>query len=390
MKKILRERGVKIFSEKFFMKQKSTTQKHQPVDAILLWIIGILVVFGVIMVASAGTVYADIRYGDAYFFLKRQLLGIFVGACMLFVLSRVDYRSLKPWAVPAFLVSIGFLVALLIPGVGTNVYGATRWIDLGFASFQPSEMAKLAMILYFSAWLSARGVRAVSRFSEGFLPYATVVGMIGILLLLQPDMGTLMVMVSVSGAMFFVAGGSLRDITGSFFAGFVLFAMLVFGSEYRWDRLMTFLHPETDPQGIGYHIQQALIALGSGGMFGLGLGNSHQKFNYLPEPAGDSIFAIIGEELGMIGAGLLILVFLFFALRGYCVAVKSADDFGRFLAAGIVSWVSIQALINMSAITGLIPLTGVPLPFISYGGSSVVFLLAGMGILLSVSRGARD
>lgn len=372
------------------MKQKSSKKNTPPVDAILLWLIGILVVFGVVMIASAGTVYADIRYGDAYFFLKRQVVGVLLGLFALFLFSRISYMRWKPFAAPAFLVSIGLLIALLIPGVGTNVYGATRWLNLGFVSFQPSEMAKLAMIVYFAAWLSARGTHNVARFSEGLVPFAAVMGMLIVLLLMQPDMGTLIVMVLVSGAMFFAAGGNIRHIVGSGAAGFFLFLVLVRSSEYRWNRLMTFLHPESDPQGTGYHIQQALIAIGSGGLFGLGLGNSYQKFNYLPEPAGDSIFAIIGEELGFFGAGLLIVAFLLFALRGYRMASRVPDDFGRLLATGLVSWIIAQACVNMAAISGLLPLTGVPLPFISYGGSSVLFSLAGMGILLNVSRNAKE
>lgn len=371
------------------MKQKSLKQ-NPPIDPILLWLIGILVVFGIVMITSAGTVYADIRYEDAYFFLKRQIVGVVLGIGALFVFSRIDYRKLKPLATPAFLVSIVLLIALLIPGIGTNVYGATRWFNLGPFSFQPSEMAKLAMILYFSAWLSSRGVRNVSRFSEGLLPFAAVVGLLVVLLLAQPDMGTLIVLVSVAGAMFFTAGGSVKHMIASAGAGFFIFLLLVRSSEYRWNRLMVFLNPNSDPQGTGYHIGQALIAIGSGGIFGLGLGNSHQKFNYLPEPAGDSIFAIIGEELGLIGACLLVLLFLAFALRGYRLASRVPDDFGRLLVVGLTSWIVFQACINMAAITGLIPLTGVPLPFISYGGSSILFSLAGMGILLNVSRHARE
>jgi cell division protein FtsW len=370
------------------MKQKAS-QQRAPVDPILLWIIGILVVFGVVMITSAGTVYADIRYDDAYFFLKRQLVGVVLGIIGMFILSRIEYHRLRPLAAPAFLISLGFLVAILVPGVGTNAYGATRWINLGPVSFQPAEMVKLGMILYFSAWLSSRGTRGVARLAEGLLPFTAVVGVLTLLLLAQPDMGTLMIMVMISGVMFFVGGGNIPHILAMGGIGFVVFLLLIRSSEYRWNRLMVLLNPGMDPQGKGYHIAQALIAVGSGGIFGLGLGNSHQKFNYLPEPAGDSIFAIIGEELGLIGAGVVVLLFLALALRGFRIAGRIPDDFGRLLAVGLTSWIVLQAFVNMLAIIGLIPLTGVTLPFISYGGSSLLFSLAGMGILLNLSRYAR-
>lgn len=358
-------------------------------DPILPWIIGALLIFGLIMIASAGAVYADIRYEDAYFFLKRQSIGLCLGLVALFFFAWFDYRRLKSLASIGFIVSLGFLVALLIPGLGTDAYGATRWINLGPVSFQPSEMAKLAMIVYLSAWLSARGARNVSNVTEGLFPFLVVVGILGVLLLAQPDMGTLLIILAIAGVMFFSAGGHFGHILGSAGLGGVLIFLLIRSSEYRWNRLLVFLNPEMDPQGRGYQIKQALIALGSGGVFGLGLGNSHQKFNYLPEPATDSIFAIVGEELGLIGALTVVLMFLVFAIRGYRVASRAEDQFGRLLAIGITSWIVFQAFLNMGAISGLVPLTGIPLPLISYGGSSMVFTLAGLGILLSVSRYSR-
>jgi cell division protein FtsW len=371
------------------MKQKTLIQKRESMDPVLLWTIGLLVIFGVVMISSAGTVYADIRYEDAYFFLKRQIVGVVLGLIALFVFSRIDYSKLKSLSAPLFFISLALLVALFIPGVGTNAYGATRWLNLGPVSFQPSELAKLSMILYLGAWLSTRGIKNITRLSEGFLPFIAVVGVIAGLLLAQPDMGTLMIMLMIAGVMFFVAGGSMQHMIGAGSIGGLILLLLIRSSEYRWNRLMVFLNPDLDPQGKGYQIQQALIAIGSGGIFGLGLGNSHQKFNYLPEPAGDSIFAIIGEELGLIGTLAILLAFLVIAFRGYRIASRIPDDFGRFLAVGLTSWIVFQAFVNMGAVTGLIPLTGVTLPFISYGGSSILFSLAGMGILLNMSRYAR-
>lgn len=371
------------------MIRKKISKNSQPVDQILLWIIGTLLVFGLVMVVSAGTVYADIRYEDAYYFFKRQLIGVSLGLIALFVLSRIEYHLLRRLAMPAFFFSLVLLVALLIPGVGTNSYGATRWLNLGPISFQPSEMAKVGMIVYLAAWLSSRGVKNIGRLSEGLLPFVGVMGVLTLLLLAQPDMGTLLIMVFVAGAMFFVAGGNMKHIFTIGGMSGILFLLLIRSSEYRWNRLMVFLNPDLDPQGKGYQIQQALIAVGSGGLLGLGLGNSHQKFNYLPEPAGDSIFAIIGEELGLVGTVGILVMFVLFAFRGYRIASRIPDEFGRLLAVGFTSWIVFQAFVNMAAIIGLIPLTGVPLPFISYGGSSILFSLAAMGILLNVSRYAR-
>lgn len=365
---------------------RSFHKKEDSFDSILLLIIAILGIFGFIMIASAGTVYADIRYNDAYFFLRRQTMGLLLGIGALFVFSRIDYRRLRPLAVPGFLLSIGLLIALFIPGLGTSVYGATRWISLGPFAFQPSEMAKLFLVIYLSAWLSSRGARNISKFSEGLVPFIAILGTVAFLLLKQPDMGTLIVMIAISGSLFFVAGGRIKHILGTMAIGCVVFLFLIRIEEYRWNRLMVFLNPGLDTQGKGYHIQQALIAVGSGGFFGLGLGNSYQKFNYLPEPAGDSIFAIIGEELGFVGTFSLVALFSFLAFRGYRIASGISDKFGKFLAVGLTSWIVSQAFINMAAITGLVPLTGIPLPFISYGGSSIVFSLAAMGILLNISK----
>jgi len=361
--------------------------KNRSIDKILLGALGVLVVFGLMMIASAGVVYSETRFDDAYFFLKRQLLyGVFPGAILFYFFLKFDYKKLKKFSLPLFIVSLITLILVLIPGLGTTAYGATRWLQLGPLSFQPSEMVKLAVIIYLAAWLSSRGKKNVSSFYEGFVPFAGIMGVISFLIYKQPDVGTLGLIALISLAIFFVAGATVTHIVAFVVAGLGVLFGIIKSASYRWDRFMVFLNPELDPQGKGYQISQALLAIGSGGILGLGLGQSRQKFNYLPEPVGDSIFAIVGEELGLLGAMAVIIVFMVMAYRGYRIASRAVDEFGRLLAVGITSWIIFQALINSAAIIGLIPLTGMPLPFISYGGTSLVFSLAAMGILLNIGK----
>ena len=241
------------------------------------------------------------------------------------------------------------------------------------------------MILYLAAWLESKKDLKRDLF-EGFFPFLAILGIVGFLIIKQPDMGTLGTIVVISVIIFFLSGAKTAHIASMAGMGILAFFALVKFESYRMNRLLVFLHPELDPRGIGYQINQALLAIGSGGLFGLGLGHSRQKFNYLPEPVGDSIFAIICEEIGLIGAAMLILLFVVFAMRGLKIAKKAPDMFGKLIAIGITSWIIFQALINISAITGLIPLTGVTLPFISYGGTSIIFSMVGVGILLNISK----
>jgi len=367
----------------FFFNMKN--QKEES-DKILLFTIPALLTFGLVMIASAGVAYSKIRFGDSYFFFKRQLLfGIVPGLVMLYVGQKINYAHWKKIAPPLFFMSIGLLVLVFIPGIGAKIYGASRWIQLSSISFQPSEMLKLSLIIYLAAWLESRGERVKDIF-EGLMPFMLILGLISFLLIKQPDVGTLGVIILIAMSMFFVSGSRLSHMLAMGLAGIVLLFMLIKTEAYRVSRFLVFLHPEIDPQGVGYQINQALLALGSGGFFGVGLGHSLQKFNYLPEPVGDSIFAIIGEELGFVGASILVMLFVILAMRGLKIAKNAPDNFSRLLAIGIVSWIFFQAFINIAAISGIIPLTGIPLPFISYGGTSVVFLMLGVGILLNISK----
>ncbi|MFH0969565.1 MAG: putative lipid II flippase FtsW [Patescibacteria group bacterium] len=356
-------------------------------DNVLLFTVFALLIFGLIMIASAGVVYSQSRFGDQYYFFKRQLLfGILPGLVACYICQKINYHYWKKIAVPLFFIALVGLVLVFVPGVGARLYGASRWLQLGPISFQPSEMAKLSIIIYLAAWLEGRGSHRIRDFFEGFLPFLGILAVIAFLIIKQPDMGTLGVIVITMLIMFFSSGSKLAHIFWMGAGGILAFFALVKVEPYRFNRLLIFLNPDLDPRGIGYHINQALLAVGSGGILGLGLGHSRQKFYYLPEPVGDSIFAVIGEELGIIGAVVLVMLFLSFALRGFKIARNSNDDFGKLLGIGITSWIVIQAFINISAIIAIIPLTGVPLPFISYGGTSIVFLLAGVGILLNISK----
>lgn len=362
-------------------------KKEKQIDKTILSIILILSVFGLIMISSASVLYSKTRFDDPNYFLTHQLLyGFIPGLAVLYIFSRVDYHLLKKISVPFFFMTILALILVFIPGVGKNIYGASRWINLGPISFQPSEMAKISIILYLGAWLAGRGKERIKDIYEGMIPFLGIMGIMGFLIIKQPDTGTLGVIILISISMFFISGANLSHIWGIFLGGVIALAGLIAIAPYRLNRMLVFLNPEHDPQGVGYQITQALLAIGSGGFLGVGLGHSRQKFNYLPEPVGDSIFAIISEELGLIGASVVVILFMAFAFRGLKIAKNAPDDFGKIVAVGIVSWVIAQSFVNISAIVAIIPLTGIPLPFISYGGTSFVFLMVAMGILLNISK----
>jgi len=365
------------------------TKTIKKVDPVLLSIVLILLVFGLIMISSAGIIFSNVRFGDEYHLLKRHFLyGIIIGLPSMYLVSKINYKVWEKIALPFFVATLALLGLVLISGIGVSYQGASRWIDLGPISFQPTEIAKIGIIIYLASWLKGRGSK-VQDFKEGLIPFLMILGFTAFLIICQPDIGTLGVIVITSLIMFFVSGAPIRYIFGILLGGLGLIALLIKIEPYRMNRLTAFLDPSIDPQGISYQLNQALLAVGSGGIFGLGLGQSRQKFNYLPEPVGDSIFAIISEELGMVGASILICFFIAFALRGYRIARRAPDEFSRLVAVGITSWIVFQALVNIMSIIKLMPLTGIPLPFISYGSTSLVFTLVGMGILLNISKHAK-
>jgi cell division protein FtsW len=359
-------------------------------DKILLAAVISLSIFGLIIISSASVVMSYNNFGyNHYYFSHQFIYGFLPGIALLFLLQKTDYKIFKKYALLFLILTIILLLIVFIPGLGFGLKGANRWISIFGISFQPSEFIKLTFIIYLAAWLEG-GKKSAKDFSNLFIPFLSMVFIVAIPLMLQPDVGTLSVIILTAVIMYFVSGAKISNIFALGIIGFAGLFLLVKIAPYRMNRFTVFLHPEIDPQGIGYQINQALLAIGSGGIFGLGFGHSRQKFNYLPEPIGDSIFAVTGEELGIIGLGILITLFLLFALKGFKVASNAPDYFGKFVAIGITSWIVFQALVNMAAITSLIPLTGIPLPFISYGGSALITSLAGVGILLNISKQGKN
>ncbi|MGK2848897.1 MAG: putative lipid II flippase FtsW [Minisyncoccota bacterium] len=368
--------------------QKITTHDKETnmIDRKLFIAVLILLGIGLLMLASAGVFYGQSRFDDPYYFLKQQSFGLGIGLLLLYIFQKIDYRIWKHLSAPLFFIALSLLVLVFVPGVGMTVYGATRWVALGPIAFQPSEVMKLAIILYLSAWLAKKGRVNTADLFEGFVPFFIILSVVSFLIINQPDTGTLVLIFLISVSIFFTSGASLKHLSVLFFGGLISLGILIRIAPYRMQRFLVFINPDHDPQGAGYHITQALIAIGVGGMWGSGLGQSRQKFNYLPEPVTDSIFAVLGEEFGLLGTLSVLFLFLFIAWRSSIIASRAPDEFGRLTAIGILSWIIFQALINMSAISGLIPLTGIPLPFISYGGTSLAVLLASIGILLNISK----
>ena len=356
-------------------------------DYVIMVAVGVLVVLGVVAVYSSSFALGLLEFGDANYFLLRQVMFAIIGSVVMWVLMKSDYRQLRVISPLLMLVALLSLAAVLVPGIGQQSNGATRWIRIGgpIPPVQPSEFAKLALIIYVSAWLAGRGEN-VKEFWTGFFPFVLLVGIAAGLIMLEPDLGTTIVVVLTTGTLVFVAGASLMHLAAFGGVAGIAASMLMITGGYRTDRIFAFVNAEDDPAGRGFQTLQLLIALGSGGAHGLGLGASRQKFFYVPGAHTDGIFAIIGEELGFIGCAIVILLFAVLIARGFRVIFRARDDFGSLLAVGIVSWIGFQTLINIGGITRTLPLTGIPLPFLSYGGSALLAMMAGVGILLSVSR----
>lgn len=361
--------------------------KAGQIDRVFLSYIVGLTLFGLIILTSASGPLGYEQFGDSYYFFKHQLFsGFLPGLIAMLIVMRLPYQRYKKFAVPMLVLSIALLVMVFIPGLGTD-FGtfAKSWVLIGSFSFQPSEIVKLTFLMYLAAWMEQRA-GSLKDVREGLVPFLVILGIITVLMLLQPDFGTLSIIAAVAFMMYFVAGGPLTHLIGLGGVCLGAFAVAVQTSPYRAARFMTFLQPELDPQGIGYQINQALLAIGSGGLFGRGYGHSLQKFQYLPEVVGDSIFAVMSEELGFIFTTVYVIAFVAMLMRGFDIAQRAGDRFGRYLVVGILCWFGVQAFVNIGAIVGVLPLTGVPLPFMSYGGTSLVVSLVAAGVVLSVSR----
>ncbi len=355
-------------------------------DRILLGITAILVLFGFFMLASAFLGPAAKKAESFYDALSRQLIiGLGVGGIIFFITSRIPYKAWQKISLPLFLTTFFLTVLVFAPHIGFEYAGAKRWISFGPLFFQPSEFLKFGFLVYLSSWLTSRKAD-VSSFQFGFFPFLIIVSFIAFLLIMEPNISTLLVILFTAISLFFVAGGRFKQIAIAILIGIILLGILIYFKPYLKSRVMVFMNPGKDPQGEGYQLHQALIAIGSGGLFGKGFGMSIQKFNYLPQPAGDSIIAIIGEEFGFVGTAGLIILFLLFLYRGLLIASRCRDHFGRLLGSGIVIMIVIQSFMNIAAMTGLFPLTGLPLLFISQGGSALALTLAEVGVLLNISK----
>jgi cell division protein FtsW len=358
-------------------KKYNIVPQKNKLDIPLLINVLALVIFGLIIVYDASIAHAVQDFGDGYYYIKQQMIWVILGCFGCFFFMNFDYHNFKKLSPWGFFGTLALLFAVFIPGLGSTAGGAHRWLAIGSFNLQPAELFKLASVIYL-AHIFEKGVR--------FRPFLMVVGLGGVILgLLQRDLGSAIVFCATSLVMYMISGGPIWQLSIILPIVTIAGMILTFTSDYRKKRVLAFLDPFSDTQGFTYHISQVLVALGSGGFLGLGLGQSRQKF-YIPEVTTDSIFAIIGEEMGFFGAIFLIALFSFLIIRGLNIAKNSSDNFGRLLAGGITCWLGIQAVVNLGSMVALFPLTGVPLPFISYGGSALLTNLAAVGILLNVSK----
>lgn len=359
--------------------------KRVAIDHTLLGITVILALIGLVMVFSASAVVAGNRFQDPGFFLKRQLLWLACGLVLLHLVSRIDYIWWKRCAIPLLGLMVVLLVLVLLPSFGVVANGARRWLRLGPITIQPAELAKLIAVIYLAAFLAKKEDR-ITNFLGGLVPPLLVIGVLGGFVLLERDLGTVVVLGSVAISLLFLGGARISHLVYLGLCAVPVILVLVLGSTYRRERVMTFLAPWKDASDAGFQITQSFLAFGSGGPFGVGLGEGKQKLFFLPEAHTDFVLALVGEELGLVGTGAVIFLFALFVVRGFQVAARARMPFGRYLGMGITLLIGVQALINASVVTGLVPTKGLTLPFISYGGSSMVTCMLGVGILLNISR----
>lgn len=363
---------------KAFLEKPKVTVQHKHIDIGFLIAVVILAVFGLLMVYDSSQFEAFQEFNDNFYYIKQQVISAVIGFGLLGFFSFYDYRRLQKIALPFFLLSILLLLLVFIPGLGVKAGGAHRWIRLAGFPLQPAEIIKLSSVIFLAA-IFQKKVRS--------LPFILMTGFIGLIIgVFQRDLGSAVVFFLIAFGIYFVAGAQFKNFLGLLVVGALGLVGFVLIAPYRIKRILAFLDPFADPQGYTYHISQILIALGSGGLFGLGGGQSRQKFAYIPEITTDSIFSVIGEEFGLLGSIVLISLIGFLVLRGYKIAQASDDKFGKLLAVGLTTWLGVQAAVNLASMVSLMPLTGVPLPFISYGGSALIANLVAVGILLNISK----
>ena len=357
-------------------------------DYVIIVVTFVLVIFGLIMVASASSEMGQRKFGDTYFYLKHQLAyGLAPGIIGFVVASKFYYKHYQKYA--PFLLAFGILMLVLIfTPLGISAGGADRWLRIGLFEFQPSEFLKIFFPVYMAAWLSGKEERKNDLW-KGFAPFVAICGIVAFLILIQPSTSTVAILMAAAVSIYFVSGARLRYIFSMIGLGLAALLLISFFSPYRWQRIMTFMNPANNVESSGYHINQALIAIGSGGTFGVGYGQSTTKIKHLPEPIGDSIFAVTAEEFGFAGSVFLIGAFLTLITRGFILSGKVTDQFGKLLLTGFSSLIAAQTFINIGAISGLLPLTGSPLPFISYGGTALAVFMTISGIMVNISKYAR-
>ncbi|MEK7503381.1 MAG: putative lipid II flippase FtsW [Patescibacteria group bacterium] len=356
-------------------------------DYFLITAVGCLVLLGILIITSVTAAIAQEKFGSPTFYLLHHLIyGLIPGLILGFIAYKIPLDRFKKWAPLLLLINLFFAVLVFVPMIGIKLGNARSWLNLGFTTLQPSEPLKLIFILYLASWLAARAGKTKNEFSATLIAFLAILGVITLLLAFQRDIGTLGIIIATGFLMYFLSGAPLKHVAIIFLGGLACFAALIKAMPYRLSRFSVLFNTDNDPMGVGWQIKQALVAIGSGGIFGTGLGMGVQKFGYLPEPMADSIFAVFAEETGFIGSLMIVLLFLIIAWLGFKIAKNAKSNFEKLTALGIISWLSVQAIINIGAMLKILPLTGVPLPFISYGGSALVTELTGIGILLNISK----
>ncbi|PIR92995.1 putative lipid II flippase FtsW [Candidatus Falkowbacteria bacterium CG10_big_fil_rev_8_21_14_0_10_43_10] len=357
---------------------------HQPDFFIIITVLAIII-FGLIMLSSASSAISYARYQSSYYYFNHQLFGLGLGLILFYGLSRFDYHRFRNAALLLLVGSLGLLLIVFIPALSAGWGHAKSWINIFGFSLQPSEFVKLTFLLYLAAWIEKRG-KELFDLHQGTMPFISLLMIISFLMLMQPDTGTLFILLAISLTVYFIGGGNIKHIASIGAVGIIVLFILLKMAPYQMDRFRCFFDPSYSPDEYCYQVNQSLIAAGSGGLLGRGFGNSRQKFRYLPEAQGDAIFPIIAEEMGMVISVFLVMLFLFLFYRGFLVSQRAPDIYGQLLAIGVISWFCLQAFLNIGGMINLIPMTGVPLPFISYGGSAMMAALAGAGILVNISK----
>ncbi len=367
---------------------KNTRSNLRPINRWLLIIVAILSIFGLVMLSGISSVIAYDLHHDAYYFFKRQIIFSIVGWGLFWIGSRIPYQVWKKFALPALIISLVLLITLFIPGLSKTVNGSRSWITImGLPGFQPTEIIKLLFIIYLSAWFANHRLSANDPDqSTKILPFLIIYGLIAFLILMQPDLGTLIILSGAAFVVFFISGVKIRYLGVICLIALVALAGLVSFSKHQQERFKCVINPDYSPMAACYQVNQSLIAIGSGGIFGRGIGNSRQKYLNLPEVHNDFIFAIIAEEIGLIFSLLVIALYFVLFYKGFLIAKNSTDDFAKNMATGITAWIAIQTILNIGGITNLLPMTGIPLPLISYGGSSLISCFFALGILANISR----